>query len=287
MHQLVLHNNQIQDAAARSLSPGQVGVVNGWGVFSTLRVKEGVMFAFERHWARMKRDAELMHVPFPAEPSELEESLNRLIAANHADEATLRVIVVRNRGGMWEGPDIQRDYDVIGFTTDVKRWGDNVKLALTANARHSGSPIAGAKILSWSNNLLWLEEAQNRGFDEVVLLNEHGNVSECTSANIFASEGNLIWTPPISAGCLPGVTRELLLKKVHVPGISIGERDLSPADLEKADEVFITSTTRGLLPVHSIEGLQIRCEGVARAPVQRAFSEYVRQYVADKRDSSS
>ena len=285
MHPLVLHNNQIQEAATRSLSPGQIGAVNGWGVFSTLRVKEGVMFAFERHWNRMKRDAKLMRVPFPAEPPELEDALYRLIAANNAGEATLRVIVLRNRGGMWEGPGIERDYDVIAFTTDVKRWGENVTLAVVPNARHAGSPIAGAKILSWSNNLLWLEEAQNRGFDEVVLLNQYGAVSECTSANIFVSEGSQIWTPPLSAGCLPGVTRELLLERIHVPGIDIGEKDLTPADLEKADEVFITSTTRGLLPVQSIEGLRIRREGVARAPVQEAFSEYVRDYVSSRRHS--
>jgi hypothetical protein len=90
--------------------------------------------------------------------------------------------------------------------------------------------------------------AQSRGFDETILLNERGEAAECTSANIFAAEGNRVWTPPLSSGCLPGVTRELLLHEIHVPGYTIEEKALAPADLERAAEVFITSTTRTCCP---------------------------------------
>jgi len=280
MHRFVLHNGEIQDAAARFLSPGQIGVANGWGVFSTLRVIDGVLFAFERHWERMKKDAEILRVPFPDHPVLMLEPLDRLIAANGAAQSTLRVMVFRNHGGAWEGPGIERDYDLVAFTADVKRWGENVKLGLAPNGRHAGSPFSGAKILSWSHNLVMLEEAQSRGFDEVILLNEHGLVSECTSANVFVSEGNRIWTPPLAAGCLPGVTRRLLLEEISVEGVEIGEKDLNPSDLERADDVFITSTTRGLKPVASVEGLRIQHSGSARQPVQAAFSDYVREYVA-------
>ncbi len=283
MHTYVLHNDRIQPAADRTLSPGQVGLLNGWGVFSTVRIVDGVLFAFERHFARMRRDAALMRIPFPEERAELEDGLYRLVEANEAWNATLRVVVVRNRGGMWEGPGIERDYDVIAFTTESKRWGPGVRLGVVPNARFAASPFAGTKILSWSHNLTWLEEAQSRGLDEVILLNEHGQVSECTSANVFISIGNEIWTPPLRSGCLPGITRELLLEVIQVEGISIGEKDLALSDLESADEVFITSTTRGLLPVVEIEGLEIRNRGSARGPVERAFSAYVEQYVAERR----
>src|SRR5579871_5759390 len=119
MHRYLLHNNDIRDASELCLSPGQVGVLNGWGVFSTIRVYEGVLFAWERHWARMQRDAALMRVPFPEEASWLEQRLHRLIEVNHAANATLRVVVIRNRGGMWEGPGVTSDFDVIAFTADV------------------------------------------------------------------------------------------------------------------------------------------------------------------------
>ncbi len=92
-------------------------------------------------------------------------------------------------------------------------------------------------------------------------MNERGEVSECTSANIFAATGGQVSTPPLNSGCLPGVTRELLLDVVRVPGISVVERTLTPADLERADQVFITSTTRDLLPVVDIEGLSVRTGG--------------------------
>jgi branched-chain amino acid aminotransferase len=252
-------------------------------VFSTIRVFDGVLFAFERHWARMKRDAALLKVPFPSEPADMEPQLMQLIEANQALNATLRVAVVRNRGGAFEGPGITRDYDLVAFTTYVKDWGSGVKLGLVQQARHSGSPFAGTKMLSWSFNLIWLEEAQRRGFDEVILLNERGEVSECTSANIFLSTGHQVWTPPLSSGCLPGVTRELLLTEVHAPGISIGEKALGPRDLETADEVFITSTTRELLQVVAIDGLTVRQNGTARQAMQTAFSRYVDAYVAERR----
>ena len=283
MHRFLLYNGQIHEASEKLLSPGQTGLLNGWGVFSTIRVFDGFLFAFERHWARMKRDAALLNVPFPADSSDMEAQLARLIEANHALNATLRVAVVRNRGGAFEGPGITRDYDLIAFTTYVKDWGSGVKLGLVPQARHAGSPFAGTKMLSWSFNLVWLEEAQRRGFDEVVLLNERGEVSECTSANIFIATGNQIWTPPLTSGCLPGVTRELLLEEVHATGITIGEKILLPKDLEAADEVFITSTTRELLPVTSIEGLAVRQAGKAREAMQAAFSRYVDAYVAGRR----
>jgi len=287
VHSFVLHNGRIQPATDRTLSPGQVGLLNGWGVFSTVRVVEGVLFAFERHLARMRRDAGRMRIPFPPESAELEDSLYRLVEANQAWNATLRVVIVRNRGGMWEGPGIERDYDVIAFTAESKQWGAGVRLGVAPNARFAASPFAGAKILSWSHNLTWLEEAQSRGLDEVILLNEHGQVSECTSANVFVSVGNRIWTPPLSSGCLPGITRELLLEEIHVEGVSIGEKDLRLEDLEAADEVFLTSTTRGLLPVLGIEGLKIRNQGSAREPVERAFTAYVERYVAERRAARS
>jgi branched-chain amino acid aminotransferase len=258
MHRFLLHNDRIQDAHEQSLSAGQIGLLNGWGVFSTLRVAEGVLFAFERHWGRMQRDAAKMHVPFPQDPAQLKSQLLRLVEANSAWNATLRVVVVRNRGGMFEGPDQERDFDVLAFTKDLNPWDSQVRLAMKPHGRHAQNEFSGCKILSWSHNLSWYEEARQRGFDEVVLLNERGEVSECTSANIFAATGGEVSTPPLDSGCLPGVTRELLLDVVRVPGISVVERTLEPAGLERADQVFITSTTRDLLPVSFIEGLDLR-----------------------------
>ena len=282
MHRFQLHNGQIQDTHEKSLSAGQVGLLNGWGVFSTLRVADGVLFAFERHWDRMQRDAAKVHVPFPPDAAQLNSELLRLVEANSAWNATLRVVVVRNRGGVFEGPDQERDFDVLAFTKDLNPWGANARLALKPHGRHAQNEFSGCKILSWSHNLTWYEEARQRGFDEVVLLNERGEVSECTSANIFAATGSEVCTPPLDSGCLPGVTRELLLDVVRVPGVSVVERTLAPADLERADQVFITSTTRDLLPVVSIEGLQLQNRGgVVVDHLEKALEGFRADYVKE------
>ena len=159
MHRYLLHNDEIRDTGAQDLSAGQVGLLNGWGVFSTIRVYDGVMFAWERHWERMRIDAGRMRVPFPPDRDWLAQRLHRLIDANQAFNATLRVAVIRNRGGMFEGPGPMREFDVVAFTADVNRWGTSVKLGLIPNARYAASEFAGTKNLSWSENLTWYERA--------------------------------------------------------------------------------------------------------------------------------
>jgi branched-chain amino acid aminotransferase len=281
MHRFVLHNDQVCEASSKVLAPGQVGLLSGWGVFSTLRVSRGVPFAFERHWERMRRDAATLNVRLPEDPEAVRAGLLRLIAANQAAEATLRIAVVRNRGGIWEGPS-DRPSDLIGLTTGLKDWGQGVKLAVQEQARHAASRFRGVKMLSWALNLTMLEEAQRRGFDEVLLLNERGEVAECSSANVFIAQGGEVWTPPLDSGCLPGVTRELLFSAVQVEGIPVREKVLRLSDVERAEEVFITSTTRNLLPVLSIEGRPVCHKTSVRDVLEAAFERYVEAYVAQR-----
>jgi branched-chain amino acid aminotransferase len=286
IHRYVLHNDDIADASAKLLSPGQIGLLSGWGVFSTIRIVGGVPFAFERHWDRMRRDAAALRVPFPEDPEDLRGRLLRLIEANQAWNATLRVAVVRNSGGIWEGPG-DRASDVIALTAPLKQWGEGARLAVQEQARHAASRFRGTKILSWALNLALLEEAQGRGFDEVLLLNERGEVSECTSANIFIAHDGTVWTPPLDSGCLPGVTRELLLETVRVEGIPVREKPLRLEELAAAEEVFITSTTRSLLPVIFVGGQPMRRAGNIRYTLGAAFERYVASYIAEHRQGPS
>jgi branched-chain amino acid aminotransferase len=282
VHRYLLHNGEIRETGEPLLSPGQVGFMNGWGIFSTLRVSQGVLFAFERHYGRMQHDAERMRVPFDLSPVELQQALHTLIDANGAFNATLRVAVVRNRGGIFEGSRITRDTDLIAFTADLNRWGAGVKLGYVPHGRHGASPFAGRKVTSWAQNLTLYEEAHERGLDEVILLNETGHVSECTSANIFAVYEDNVYTPPLeTSGCLPGVTRALLLEEIRVPGVVIAERELSPSDLEAADQVFITSTTRDLLPVLEVDHEPLQQDGNILNALQTAFIEYRSSFVAN------
>ena len=284
LHRHILHNDQIHLATDLSLSPGQVGLLAGWGVFTTLRVADGVLFAWERHWARIQRDAAAFHVPLPQDSERVRRKLLELVEVNQSPNCTLRLVIVRNGGGMWAGPSNGRASDVIALTADSKDWGDSVKLSYVREARHAACEFAGTKITSWAMNLTWLEKAQQRGFDEVILLNERGEVAECTSANIFIANGSEVWTPPLSSGCLPGITREVILGEVRAPGIRVIEKAVMPADLEGAQEVFITSTTRDLLAVRQVEDKTVGRSDRARKALTEGFGRFVRDYVAAHRE---
>ena len=104
---------------------------------------------------------------------------------------------------------------------------------------------------------------------------------------IFAAAAGEVWTPPLDSGCLPGITREVILEEVCVPGIRIVEKVLYPADLEAAEEVFITSTTRDLLPVRQIEDRQVGRGDQARMALQAAFLAFLDGYVAQHRQTQA
>ncbi len=280
MHRYLLHNREVRNTQEALLSPGQVGFLNGWGVFSTLLVSQGVLFAFERHYARLLGDAGLMHVPFELSADELHARLLSLVEANGAFNSVLRVALVRNKGGLFEAPGMEREFDLVAFTADLSTWPAGVHLTYVPEARHGASPFAGAKITSWAQNLTWYESARQSGFDEAILLNELGDVSECTSANIFVIRGSQVWTPPLStSGCLPGVTRAILLQEVALESLEIIERQLSPSELEGSDGVFITSTTRDLVPVLTVDGFALAQADSTLSRLRAAFTSFRNDYI--------
>jgi branched-chain amino acid aminotransferase len=284
LHSKILHNGRIRDADTPELFAGQIGLLAGWGVFSTLRVREGALFAWERHWARVSRDASLLNVALPPDGSSIERDLLRLVEANGRPDCTLRLAIVRNGGGVWEGPTADgQAVDVIALTADSKQWGESVRLNIQRDARFSRNEFTGAKILSWAQNLTWAERATQQGFDEVILLNERGFVAECTSANIFAVFGDEAITPPLSDGCLPGITREVLLQEIHIEEARVNEGSLTPEDLYRADEVFITSTTRDLLPVREIAGRELNSQSAVRQHLSGAFRKFLQHDIASRR----
>ena len=277
MHPFLLYNDRICKADEALLRPGQLGLLAGWGVFTTLRIYEGVPFEFERHWKRMLGDAEKINVPMPFERDVARARLLELIERNQSYEATMRVCVVRGRGGMWEGPGSGNDADLVAFSVPVKSFKERVALDVREQGRHAASPFAGTKTLSWAHNLTMAENAANAGFDEVVLLNERGEVAECTSANIFAVRDGVTLTPPISSGPLPGVTRAVMLEEL---GMGVREAVLGLEDLYSAEEVFITSSTRELIAVERIGARKLVAESwPVMERLRGALQGYVRGYV--------
>src|SRR5579859_4711359 len=244
MDPLILHNGRVIPLAEATLSPGQSGLLTGWGVFTTLRIYGGRPFEFERHWHRMARDAARLGVDLIYGEDEVREQTVELARSNGRVEGMGRVWFVRNQGGLWADNGHRPPTDLLVFTRELVPWPAAHRLMLQENALCSGSVLAGAKMLSWAQNTLLLERAHAHGFDDALLVNEKGELAECTSANIFLVRGGRVLTPPLTSGCLPGVTREVLLEVTAQTDIEINEESLTPEDLSSAEEVFISSTTR-------------------------------------------
>ena len=252
----------------------------GWGVFTTLRVYEGKPFAFDRHWARMSHDAERLGMSLGHEQEAVRQSVSRLAEANSRLEGMARVSFVKNRGGLWAEPGASPETDLLIFTRQLVEWPPVHRLKLQQHALYSATRLAGAKMLSWVQNAGLLEKAHAEGFDDVLLLNESGHLAECTSANIFLVRENRVLTPPLASGCLPGVTRDVLREVVPRAGYELCEQNLTPDDLASAGEVFISSTTREVAAVGSIDTLwNFEAPGSITMAIERCFKDYVRSYL--------
>ncbi len=280
IHGFVFHNDRLLPVAEVRLSPGQAGLLNGWGLFTTVRIYEGIPFAFERHWERLQRDAERTHCPFPFQESVVRGQLGEVLRANHVREGAARVYMIYNQVGFWRSDEDFPRVDLLVCSADLPSYREPARLGLREHGRNAASPLAGVKVTSWLDNVWNYYEAQQAGFDEVVLLNERGEVAECTAANIFCVKGGWVATPPVSAGCLQGITRSVLLEIGAGVGAPVEERTLRPEDLYAADEVFISSTNRSMLGVSEVNGHAIAAApGVVTLKLEKAFGEYVRQYL--------
>lgn len=281
IHRHVMHNGKLLPIEQVRLSPGQAGLLNGWGLFTTLRIFEGEPFAFERHWKRLEKDAARIHLPFHFDSEMVRGQLRELVRANQVREGSARIYLIYNTVGFWRSDEGLPEVDLILYTAGLPAYREPCRLMLREHGRHAASPLAGVKTTAWLNNTWNLYEAQQQGYDEVVLLNERGEVAECTAANIFCVHGGRVFTPPLNSGCLEGITRAVLLEIGPQAGIQMEEKALRPEDLFAAEEVFITSTNRSLLAVGEIAGNKIpQAPGPLTRKLDELFAAYVRDYVA-------
>jgi branched-chain amino acid aminotransferase len=280
MDSLIYHNDRLVPLSEARLSPGQMGLLMGWGVFTTLRIYEGFPFAFERHWVRMARDAERLGISFDYQQDAVWEAVVELAAANRRKEATARVSFIKNHGGLWADAPGLPATDLLIFTRELVAWPAAHRLKLVPNAIFSVGRLAGAKMLSWVQNAGTLERVHAEGFDDALLLNEQGRLAECTSANFFLVRDDRVLTPSLAAGCLPGITREVLREVIPDAGCELVEQDLTPDDLGSAQEAFISSTTREVAAVGSISpNWKYPAPGRVTHELEAAFQQYVKTHL--------
>lgn len=284
IHHNVFHNERLLPIEKVRLSPGQAGVICGWGLFTTLRIVEGEAFAFERHWRRLEKDAAMVRMTIPYAGPRVRVNLQEVIRANVVSEGCARIYLIYNQVGFWRSEESMPQVDLVIYTAPLPAYCEPVRLTLREHGRHAASPLAGVKTISWLTNVWSVAEAQKEGFDEVILLNERGEVAECTAANVYMVKGDTILTPPLSSGCLEGVTRGVLFEIAGETGVSVKEQVLRPEDLYGAEEVFISSTNRNLIGVGEIAGHALAgAPGPVTKRVDQAFAAFVREYVGRRR----
>jgi branched-chain amino acid aminotransferase len=281
IHRHIFHNDRLLPIENVRLSPGQAGLICGWGLFTTMRIVRGEAFAYERHWRRLEKDAAIIRMPMPFAGTRVRVNLQEVIRANDVSGGCARIYLVYNQVGFWRSDEATPAVDLVMYTAPLPEYREPVRLAVRQHGRHAASPLAGVKTISWLANVWSVAEAQREGFDEVILLNERGEVAECTAANVYLVKHDKIFTPPLSSGCLEGVTRGILLEIASEAGVTVKEQILRPEDLYAADEVFITSTNRNVIGVGEIAGNKFAgAPGPITRRVDQMFIAYVDDYVS-------
>ena len=252
-------NGEITPAEEARVSVLDNGFTFGDAVYETLRTYGGRPFHLDRHLERLQRSAERLAIPLPAAAS-LARDLDALLARAANEESYIRIIVTRGRG------DISYHFERVKGPTVVMvvkplapfqaaYHTDGVPVILSSVRRNSPRALDPAiKSCNLLNNILAVREAQAKGAFEPVMLNEIGEVAETASANVFLVKDGTLLTPPLDAGNLPGVTRRVVLELAAGLALPVREEPVAVKDLLAADEVFITSTLKEVLPVATIDG---------------------------------
>ncbi len=271
---IIWFDGDICDLAQARLSPLDRGVTVGDGVFETLRVYDGTPFAWNRHMSRLRNSADALGLEVPSD-EELRRAADAVLAANAVRDARLRITVTGGEGppGSSRAGSIPHAWIVAWPFSPFAEPADVVIAPWTINER---SATAGLKTISYAGNVRALAYAEQRGASEAVFANTAGNLCEATGSNVFVVHAGILRTPPASAGCLPGVTRALLLEIAHSVGIPAEETDVPITDLVRADEAFLSSTTREAQQIRSVDGIELPA---FPGPVTTALAQGFRELV--------
>jgi len=262
------------------------GFLYGEGVYETLRTYNGQPFLFERHMQRLRRSAGMLALSVPLDDAAIDARFRETMrAAKLGDtpdrEAYIRILVTRGIGELTYDPAATPDPSIVVIVKphvapSREAFERGVTVALVPIVRnHPGSVNPLIKSNNLLNNALAMQEAFRRGGFEGVMRNYRGELAECTQSNLFVVKNGAALTPPIDAGLLPGITRAFLFEVGDERGIPVREAVLRDADLFGADEAFLTSTTREVVPIVKVDDRTIGAG--TPGPITRALLDGFRK----------
>jgi len=236
-------NGEIVGRAEVGQSAFSSAVLYGKGVFTTISIIDSAPFLWSKHWRRLTVNAEKTGIDL-SDHSEasIRKALEGLVAANTTTDGRARVTFFdEGPSSIWFGENKGKTTVSI-ITAPTHTVVDNLRLTISPYPVNSRSPLAGIKSCNYLENILAIEEAKGRGFDEAVRVNEKGIVAGGCMANLFWLRDGRHFTPSLSTGCLPGTTREFVLENVECDEVEAGI-----GEIENADAVFLTSAGLGVV----------------------------------------
>ncbi|MBI3400153.1 MAG: aminotransferase class IV [Acidobacteria bacterium] len=268
MPAIVNVNGRISDQAHAAISVFDHGFLYGEGVYETLRTYNGQPFLFDRHMRRLRTSAGMLALSVPLTDGEIDARFRDTVrAAGLGDgpdrEAYIRILVTRGIGELTYDPAACPTPSVVVIVKPnvdpaPEVFERGVKVTLVSTVRnHPGSVNPLIKSNNLINNALAMQEAFRQGSFEGIMRNYRGELAECTQSNFFIVRDGVALTPPIDAGLLPGITRAFVFEVGAEADIDVREAVLKDADLFGADECFLTSTTREIVPIVQVDDRKI------------------------------
>src|SRR6476659_7614685 len=257
-------NGRVSDQEHAAISVFDHGFLYGEGIYETLRTYNGQPFLFDRHMKRLRNSAEMLALAVPLSDAAIDARFRETMkAAGLGDaperEAYIRILVTRGIGELTYDPAATPTPSIVvivkpNVDPPLHAFERGVKVSLVGIVRnHPATVNPLIKSNSLLNNALAMQEAFRRGGFEGVMRNYKGELAECTQSNLFIVKDGAALTPPLDAGLLPGITREFLFEIGAEAGIPVREAVLRDDDMLNADEVFFTSTTRGVVPATKVD----------------------------------
>lgn len=235
------------------------GFLYGEGIYETMRTYHRRPFLYDRHMRRLRRSARMIELPVPFTDEELAAQIRDTQAMARIDgEAYIRVLVTRGIGELTYDPKATPNPSIVII---VKPQVDPAPVVYEAGVRvvivdivrnHPASVNPMIKSNNLMNSALAMQQAIKQNAFEGVMRNYRGELTECTTANLFIVRNTVALTPPLEAGLLPGITREFLFDVGKDVGVEVREEVMRDEDLFGADEAFLTSTTREVVPIVTV-----------------------------------
>jgi len=239
------------------------GLLYGDGIFEGIRFYNGRVFRLEEHLNRLWDSARSICLEIPMTMQNMTDAVLETIRQNHLRDGYIRLLVTRGIGNLGLNPTQCKSPSVIIIAATIALYHEDFYrkgLTIVTCATRRSSPAAlnpAVKSLNYLNNVMARVEANLAGADEALMLNDAGNVAECTADNVFIVKRGQIFTPPVSAGALRGITRSVVFEIAAELGVKVREADITRHDVFVADECFLTGTAAEIVPVVKADGRSI------------------------------